>query len=38
VRVWLEAIDFDELTELIVESWGMTVPKKVYREYIESGV
>ncbi|HEX4787550.1 MAG TPA: MmcQ/YjbR family DNA-binding protein [Actinospica sp.] len=38
VRVWLEAIDFDELTELIVESWGMTVPKKVYREYTESGV
>ena len=34
VRVWLAAIDHNELRELIVESWRMTVPKKVYAEYI----
>jgi hypothetical protein len=36
VRVWLAAIDHDELCELIVESWRMTVPKKVYAEYMAS--
>jgi hypothetical protein len=34
VRVWLAAIDRDELTELIVGSWQMTVPKKVWAEYL----
>jgi hypothetical protein len=33
-RVWLAAIDHDELRDLIVASWRMTVPKKVWREYL----
>jgi len=36
VRVWLAAIDEDELWELIVDSWRLSVPKKVFNEYIES--
>ena len=36
VRVWLAAIDCDELHQLIVESWRMTVPKMVYAEYMAS--
>ena len=34
VRVWLAAIDHDELRELIEDSWRMTVPKKVWNEYL----
>lgn len=33
LRVWLAAIDCDELREIIVQSWRMTVPKKVWAEY-----
>jgi hypothetical protein len=33
VRCWLAAIDLDELREIIVNSWRMTVPKKVWAEY-----
>lgn len=29
VRVWLAALDLDELEELVVEAWRMCVPKKV---------
>lgn len=36
VRVWLSAIDQDELRELVVDSWRMTVPKKVYAEWLAS--
>ena len=36
VRVWLSAVDRDELWELIVNSWRMTVPKKVWQEYLAS--
>jgi hypothetical protein len=36
VRVRLSAIDRDELRELIVNSWRMTVPKKVWNEYLAS--
>ncbi len=36
VRVWLAAIDYDELVELVVDSWRMTVPKKVWSEYLEN--
>lgn len=36
VRVWLSAIDRDELRDLVVGSWRMTVPKKVWREYLAS--
>lgn len=34
VRVWLEAIDVPELTELIVEAWRMVVPKRVAAEHL----
>jgi hypothetical protein len=34
VRVRLAAIDRDELYELVVDSWRMTVPKKVWNEYL----
>lgn len=33
VRVWLDAIDADELREIVVNSWRMSVPKKVWAEY-----
>jgi len=36
VRVWLAAIDQDELRELVVNAWRMTVPKKVWQEYLDS--
>ncbi|EME60817.1 MmcQ/YjbR family DNA-binding protein [Amycolatopsis decaplanina] len=35
VRVRLSAIDYEELRELIVDSWRMCVPKKVWAEYLE---
>jgi hypothetical protein len=34
VRVWLSAIDRDELRDIVVGSWRMTVPKKVWTEYL----
>ena len=34
VRCWLAAIDLDELREIIVGSWRMTVPKKIWAEYL----
>jgi hypothetical protein len=36
VRVWLAAIDQDELRELVVNAWRMTVPKKVWQEYLDN--
>jgi hypothetical protein len=36
VRVWLSAIDHDELRDLVVGSWRMTVPKKVWEQYLAS--
>jgi hypothetical protein len=36
VRVWLAAIDHDELRELVVNAWRMTVPKKVWQEHLDS--
>jgi hypothetical protein len=33
LRVWLNKIDHDELREIIVGSWKMTVPKKVWSEF-----
>lgn len=33
VRVWLDAIDQDELEALVVNSWRMSVPKKVWTQY-----
>jgi hypothetical protein len=33
MRVWLAAIDIGELREIIISSWRMSVPKKVWAEY-----
>ena len=33
VRVWLDAIDEDELRELVVEAWRMCVPKRLAASY-----
>jgi hypothetical protein len=29
VQVWLDAIDQDEMRELVVDAWRMVVPKRV---------
>ncbi|HEX3784973.1 MAG TPA: MmcQ/YjbR family DNA-binding protein [Pseudonocardiaceae bacterium] len=34
VRVWLAEIDLDELRELVLDSWRMVVPKKVWTAYL----
>jgi hypothetical protein len=31
--VRLDALEYDELRELILDAWAMCVPKKVRREY-----
>jgi hypothetical protein len=31
----MAALDFEELKELVINSWIMTVPKKVWTEYLE---
>ncbi|UVS77486.1 MmcQ/YjbR family DNA-binding protein [Actinokineospora sp. UTMC 2448] len=36
MRVRLAAIDHAELEELVIDSWRMTVPKKVWTEYLAS--
>ena len=33
VRVWLDAIDRDEMRELVIDAWRMVVPKRVAAEY-----
>jgi hypothetical protein len=33
IQVRLEALDYDELRELILDAWAMVVPKKVQAEY-----
>ena len=33
VRAWLDALDEDEMRELVVEAWAMVVPKRVAEEY-----
>ena len=38
VGVWLHALDHDELEELIVESWRMCVPKRVYASHVGEAV
>jgi hypothetical protein len=35
VRVRLDALDVDELRELVVDAWRMVVPKKLARAYDE---
>jgi len=36
VRVWLAAIDHDEMRELLLDSWRMCVPKKAWQAYVDS--
>jgi hypothetical protein len=36
VRAWMSALDYEELRQIIVGSWQMTVPKKVWTEYLAS--
>ncbi len=33
LRAWLDALDEDEMRELVVEAWAMVVPKRVAEEY-----
>jgi len=33
IRVRLDAIEYDELRELVLDAWAMCVPKKVRTEY-----
>ncbi|TCC64717.1 MmcQ/YjbR family DNA-binding protein [Kribbella pittospori] len=33
IQVRLEALEYDELRELILDAWSMVVPKKVQAEY-----
>jgi hypothetical protein len=35
VRVWLAAIDPDEMRELVLDAWRMCVPKKVSQAYVD---
>ncbi|HLV58912.1 MAG TPA: MmcQ/YjbR family DNA-binding protein [Natronosporangium sp.] len=34
VRVWLAAIDEDEMRELVTDAWRMVVPRRVAREHL----
>jgi hypothetical protein len=36
VCAWLDALDDDEMRELVVDGWRMCVPKKVSAEYDEA--
>ena len=36
VQVWLDAIDRDEMRELVVDAWRMVVPKRVAAEYLRA--
>jgi hypothetical protein len=36
VEVRLDAIDIDEMRELVVDAWCMVVPKRVSAEYLRS--
>jgi hypothetical protein len=36
VHVSLAAIDHDEMRELVLDSWRMCVPKKVWQAYVDS--
>jgi hypothetical protein len=35
VQVRLAAIDEDEMTELVVDAWGMVVPKRVRADWLQ---
>ncbi|WP_426566792.1 MmcQ/YjbR family DNA-binding protein [Angustibacter sp. McL0619] len=34
VEAWLEALDPDEMRELVLDAWRMVVPKRVAAEYL----
>ena len=34
VRVWMDALDRDEMRELVIDAWRMAAPKRVAAEYI----
>jgi hypothetical protein len=34
VEAWLDALDEDEMTELVTEAWRMCVPKRVAAEHL----
>lgn len=34
VRVWLNAIDKDEMCELVIDAWCMVVPKRIAESYL----
>ena len=36
VRVRLDAIDRDEMRELVLDAWRMVVPKRVAREFLDA--
>jgi hypothetical protein len=36
VQVWMDAIDIDEMRELVVDAWRMVVPKRVAAAYDHS--
>jgi hypothetical protein len=33
VRAWLDALEEDEMHELVTEAWAMVVPKRVAADY-----
>ena len=35
VRVWLAALDVEEVRELVVDAWRMVVPKRVAAAYLD---
>ena len=37
VQVRLDALDEDEMRELVLDAWRMVVPKSVARDYLEGG-
>jgi hypothetical protein len=38
VLVRLDRIDLDEMRELVLDAWGMVVPKKLFRERLARGI
>jgi hypothetical protein len=35
VRAWLDALDHDEMRELVTEAWTMVVPKRIAAAYLD---
>ncbi|MEU4421314.1 MmcQ/YjbR family DNA-binding protein [Actinoplanes sp. NPDC024001] len=36
VEAWLERLTVERMTELVIDAWAMTVPKKVWTAYMET--